>query len=89
MLQAHFRGRTTRREIASIKLETTYRMYRLRKNFTMLKSAIITLQCRTRVKIAKKLLKGLMGEQKDIGKLKENNERLKMEMNSLSGICVN
>lgn len=87
-LQAHFRGITTRRETAAIKLEKYYRMYKLRKNFRMLKSAVIALQCRTRVKIAKKTMKGLMGEQKDIGKLKENNERLKMEMNSLKAMLA-
>lgn len=87
-LQAHFRGITTRREMAAVKLETCYRMYKLRKNFALLKSAIIALQCRTRVKIAKKTMRGLMGEQKDIGKLKENNERLKMEMNSLKAMLA-
>lgn len=63
-------------------------MYKLRKNFTILRSAVIALQCRTRVKIAKKGMKSLMGEQKDIGKLKENNERLKMEMNSLKAMLA-
>jgi myosin heavy subunit len=86
--QAAFRAVTTRRELAAVKIETYYRKYKCRKNFTMLKSAIISLQCRTRVKIAKKELKGLMGEQKDIGKLKENNERLKMEMNSLKAMLA-
>ncbi len=33
-------------------------------------------------------MKSLMGEQKDIGKLKENNERLKMEMNSLKAMLA-
>lgn len=41
-----------------------------------------------RVKIAKKSLKGLMGEQKDIGKLKQNNEKLKMEMQSLRAMLA-
>lgn len=88
MLQARFRGITTRREMAAIKVETHYRMYKLRKGFTTLKSAVIALQCRMRVKIAKKILKSFMGEQKDIGKLKENNERLKMEMNSLKAMLA-
>jgi predicted RNase H-like nuclease (RuvC/YqgF family) len=39
-----------------------------------------------RVKIAKTELKGLMGEQKDIGKLRDNNERLKQEMQSLKAM---
>jgi myosin heavy subunit len=87
-LQAHFRGITTRRELAAVKLETFYRMNKRRKNFAMLRSSVIALQCRTRIMIAKKELKGLMGEQKDIGKLKENNERLKMEMNSLKAMLA-
>ncbi|KAL3924330.1 MAG: hypothetical protein SGILL_001113 [Bacillariaceae sp.] len=87
-LQAHFRGLTTRRETAANKIETYYRMYKLRKHFAMLRSAVIALQCCTRVKIAKKETKGLKGEQKDIGKLKQNNERLKMEMNSLKAMLA-
>ena len=54
----------------------------------MLKSATLALQCATRRRIAKKVLKGLMGEQKDIGKLKENNEKLKMEMQSLKAMLA-
>ena len=63
-------------------------MSRRRANYKKLKSAISALQCRTRVKIAKKVLKGLMGEQKDIGKLKENNDKLKMEMQSLKAMLA-
>lgn len=87
-LQATFRGITTRRLLAATKLETLYRQYRCRKSFTMLRLAVIALQCRIRVKIAKKLVKGLSGEQKNIGKLQENNERLKMEMNSLKAMLA-
>ena len=47
---------------------------------------MLALQCRTRVKIAKKELKALMGEQKDIGKLRDNNEKLKQEMQSLKAM---
>jgi uncharacterized protein YceH (UPF0502 family) len=36
--------------------------------------------------IAKKVLKSLMGEQKDIGKLKQNNDILKKEMQSLKAM---
>lgn len=86
--QAAFRGITKRRELAAVKLQTYVRMYRRHKNFTILKSAMLALQCKTRVMIAKKELKGLMGEQKDIGKLKENNEKLKMEMQSLKAMLA-
>merc|ERR1712238_27821 len=86
--QAVFRGVTIRRLLAATKLETFYRKYRRRKDFTMLRSAVIALQCKIRVKIAKKEVKGMVGEQKNIGKLQENNERLKMEMNSLKAMLA-
>jgi myosin heavy subunit len=63
-------------------------MCRRRKNYRKLQSAILALQCATRVRIASKIRKGLMGEQKDIGKLKENNEKLKMEMQSLKAMLA-
>eukprot|EP00980_Cylindrotheca_fusiformis_P023725 scaffold10871_cov177-Cylindrotheca_fusiformis.AAC.5 len=87
-MQSTFRGRTTRRMLAAVKIQTFVRMYKLRKHFRMLKSAVIALQCATRVKIAKKVLKGFQGEQKDIGKLKENNEILKKEMQSLKAMLA-
>jgi myosin V len=87
-LQAHYRGVATRRVLAATKVETVYRKYVCRKNFLKLKSAVIALQCRIRVKMAKKVMKGLMGEQKDMGKLRENNERLKQEMNSLKAMLA-
>jgi len=86
--QAAFRGNQTRRLLAAIKLQTFRRMHTRRSNYRKMKSAILALQCRTRVKIAKKELKGLMGEQKDIGKLKQNNEKLKMEMQSLRAMLA-
>jgi myosin heavy subunit len=61
-------------------------MYKLSKNLRTLKSAVLALQCATRVKIAKTELKGLMGEQKNIGKLRDNNEKLKQEMQSLKAM---
>jgi cobalamin biosynthesis Mg chelatase CobN len=63
-------------------------MYMRRANYRKLKGAILALQCATRVRIAKKELKGLTGEQKDIGKLKENNDKLKMEMQSLKAMLA-
>jgi len=87
-LQSAFRGVATRQLLAAIKLETFYRKYRCYKGFKMLKSAVIALQCRIRVKIAKREVQVLVGEQKNIGKLQENNERLKMEMNSLKAMLA-
>ena len=86
--QAAFRGHQTRRLLAAVKVQTFKRMHTRRSNFLKIKSAILALQCRMRVKIAKKSLKGLMGEQKDIGKLKQNNEKLKMEMQSLRAMLA-
>jgi len=85
-LEALIRGRNTRRRLALTTLQSHYRMYKKHLHFTMLKSASIALQCKIRVSIAKSVLKGLMGEQKDIGKLKENNEKLKLEMASLKAM---
>ena len=86
--QAAFRGVQLRRLLAAIKVETYYRKYRANRAFKMLKSALIALQCKIRVKIAKKFVGSLKGEQKNIGKLQENNERLKMEMNSLKAMLA-
>jgi myosin heavy subunit len=63
-------------------------MYMRQANYRKLKGAILALQCATRVRIAKKELKGLTGEQKDIGKLKENNDKLKNEMQSLKAMLA-
>jgi myosin heavy subunit len=87
-MQATFRGLTTRRMLVAVKIQTFRRMFKLRKHYRMLKSASIALQCATRVKIAKKELKGFQGEQKDIGKLKENNDVLKKEMQSLKAMLA-
>ena len=86
--QAAFRGVQTRRLLAATKIETCYRKYRCHRAFKMLKSAVIALQCKIRCIIAKKEVAVLKGEQKNIGKLRENNERLKMEMNSLKAMLA-
>ena len=49
---------------------------------------MIALQCRTRERTAKRFLSGLLKEQKDVGKLKENNDRLKEEMASLRAMLA-
>ena len=81
--QAVYRGYSVRKEFAAVKAEQYYRRYIARKRFLMLKSAALALQCRTREMIAKNFLFELKKEQKDVGKLKQNNERLKQEMASL------
>jgi hypothetical protein len=82
-LQAVMRGRNVRRQDSSIKVQRTHRRYIAQKRFRMLVSAIIALQCKSRERIAKSMFRELMKEQKDVGKLKENNEKLKEEMASL------
>jgi myosin-5 len=86
--QAAFRGVQTRRLLAAIKIATYYRKYKSERAFKMLKSAVIALQCKIRCIIAIKFIGTLKGEQKNIGKLRENNERLKMEMNSLKAMLA-
>mmetsp|Transcript_22631 Transcript_22631/g.55929 ORF Transcript_22631/g.55929 Transcript_22631/m.55929 type:complete len:1555 (+) Transcript_22631:195-4859(+) len=87
-LQAAFRGRLGRFTLAAIKVQTYRRMFKRRQHYHMLKSAVVALQCKVRVKIACKELKGLQGEQKDIGKLKQNNDILKKEMQSLKAMLA-
>jgi hypothetical protein len=82
-LQATIRGRNQRREKASIEVGKYYRRHNAFKKFKRFKSAVIALQCRTRERTAKSLLFELKKEQKDVGKLKQNNEKLKEEMASL------
>lgn len=86
--QAAFRGVQTRRLLAAIRVATYYRKYRAERAFKMLRSAVIALQCKIRCIMAQKVVAGLKGEQKNIGKLRENNERLKMEMNSLKAMLA-
>jgi len=54
----------------------------------VLRSAIIALQCRRRVKDAKKLFDELKKEHKDVGKLKGMNDKLKEEMASLRAMLA-
>ena len=77
-----------RRELATIKIQSQYRMRKQHEIFTGTKKATIALQCRQRRGIAKKALAALKFEQKDIGKLKANNEKLKLEMASLKAMLA-
>ena len=84
--QALARGYNLRKLLAVVKVQTHHRMFKRATAYRKLKSATIALQCRIRCIKAKKVLAGLQGEQKDIGKLRENNEALKMEMASLKAM---
>ena len=88
LFQSLYRGYATRRELAAIKVQCQYRMRKQHYSFKRTKSATISLQCRQRRGMAKKVLRGFKGEQKDIGKLKANNEKLKLEMASLKAMLA-
>ena len=86
LLQALFRGRITRMVNAATKIQSYFRMYVQSKSFRKLKSAIVSLQCRVRRGIAKKVFDQIKREAKDMGKVKEHNEKLKAEMASLKAM---
>lgn len=88
VFQARLRGYNVRRILAATKVATCYRRYIARKHFRQLLSALVALQCRVRQKQAFRLLSSFKKEQKDVGKLKENNERLKQEMASLRAMLA-
>ena len=87
-LQAATRGRNQRRENAAVKVEKYFRRHNACKKFKQYKSAVVALQCRSRERTAKALLFDLKREQKDVGKLKQNNEKLKEEMASLRAMLA-
>lgn len=86
LLQALYRGRNTRKVNAATKIQSYYRMHVQSKAFRKLKSAIIALQCCVRRGIAKKVFEQVKREAKDMGKVKEHNEKLKAEMASLKAM---
>ena len=82
-LQAQFRGRMVRKNFAAVTIQTAYRRHVHLTAFIKLRSALITLQNVWRCIAAEQIYQALRAEQKDIGKLKQNNEQLKAEMASL------
>lgn len=86
LYQAVFRGYSLRRLVALIKIQKFIRMNKLQRVFMKLKSALLAMQCVVRRRIAKKAYDALRREQKDVGKLKQNNEKLKSEMASLKAM---
>jgi len=85
-LQAQYRGRTVRKVNAATKIQSYRRMYLRNTAYRKLKSATIALQCCVRVGAAKKVFDEIKREQKDMGKIKQHNEKLKMEMASLKAM---
>lgn len=86
--QALLRGYNLRRVLAAIEVEKYFRRYAAHKRFVKLKSSVLALQCATRSRTAIKILTELKKEQKDVGKLKANNEKLKEEMASLRAMLA-
>ncbi len=85
-LQAQYRGRTTRKNNAASKIQSYRRMQVDKRKYNNLQSATIALQCRARCGAAKKEFDQIKREAKDMGKIKEHNEKLKMEMASLKAM---
>lgn len=84
--QALYRGHAARRVLAATKIQTQVRTSKQQAAYRKLRSASIALQCALRRRVARKALLDLKHEQKDIGKLQANNEKLKMEMASLKAM---
>jgi len=85
-LQAQYRGRTVRKVNAATKIQALRRMQVSYVAYIKLKSATIALQCCLRRMEAKKVFDEIKRAQKDMGKIKEHNEKLKMEMASLKAM---
>lgn len=86
--QAVYRGRAQRKVLAASKVQKAFRKFKATKNYRKFRSAMIALQCAQRVRAATKILNELKREQKDVGKLKQNNEKLKSEMASLRAMLA-
>jgi len=86
--QALVRGYNQRKLVAAITVQKYYRCFIATKKFTMLQSAILALQCAARSRAARYELNEMKKEQKDVGKLKGMNEKLKQEMASLRAMLA-
>ena len=88
LFQSTVRGRNLRRMLAAIKLQKYFRKYIAEKKFSRLRSSVISLQCAKRQRDAKLVLNEMKKEQKDVGKLKNMNTKLKEEMASLRAMLA-
>lgn len=86
--QAVYRGRDVRKVQAATEVQKVYRKFIAAKRFRQIVSAVISLQCRERKRSATAELNELKREQKDVGKLKQNNDKLKNEMASLRAMLA-
>lgn len=86
--QGIVRGRNLRRVLAACKTQQYYRKFIARKKFRKICSAVLSLQCAKRRRDAQKILIEFKKEQKDVGKLKNMNTKLKEEMASLRAMLA-
>lgn len=85
-LEARYRGRAVRRTLGATRIQTWRRMMKIRQIHAQLRAAAVAFQCTLRRRTALRLMLELKREQKDIGKLKDNNEKLKAEMAGLKAM---
>lgn len=74
---------SSRQTRKSLLIQTFWRMHKFHRRFSLIRSMIIWVQCRCRMKIARAVLKKLKVEARDLGKLKQSNDVLKQEIELL------
>jgi len=93
--QARFRGRKARLaylklryETSAVKIQRTWRARELIRHEAKVRGAVVAIQCRVRRMRAKRLLSELRVEARSVGKLQQNNEELKKEIEELKTKAV-
>uniref|UniRef100_A0A7S1BV71 Myosin motor domain-containing protein n=1 Tax=Corethron hystrix TaxID=216773 RepID=A0A7S1BV71_9STRA len=84
--QIVYRVYVRKRNVATCRIQTVHRMTKEHYKFRRLKGAVVALQCAQRSKVARSLLAEYKKAAKDIGNLKEDNQKLKSEMASLKAM---
>ena len=64
-------------------LQSLVRKFLLKRNFSKIRSATVSIQCRSRVKASVREFKRLRMAARDLGKLKNSNEEMKAEIDRL------
>ena len=85
-LQSQYRGNAVRKVNAATKIQSVERMHVQNSAYRKLKSATIALQCCARRGKAKKIFDQVKKDQKDMGKMKQQNVKLKEQMASLKAM---
>ncbi|GMH53810.1 hypothetical protein TL16_g01533 [Triparma laevis f. inornata] len=86
LFQQRLRRHVTRKTTAATRIQTYWRMWwRCGIYYGFLK-CVIVLQCRCRKFIARRQFKAIKSEQRDVGKLQEEKERLRSEMGALKAM---